>query len=62
MLNELELVCRKNKKFDMSYKDFETQKICYLPFTLFLLKPVQRILHYKLLFESKKKNESYLLF
>ena len=53
MLNELELVCRKNKRFDLMYRDFEVQKICYLPFTLFLLKPIQRILHYKLLFESK---------
>ena len=53
MLSELELVCRTKKRFDLLYRDFEVQKICYLPFTLFLLKPIQRILHYKILFESK---------
>jgi FERM/RhoGEF/pleckstrin domain protein 2 len=57
MLSELELVCRTKKRFDLLYRDFEVQKICYLPFTLFLLKPIQRILHYKILFESKKKDK-----
>lgn len=47
---------RKNKKFDALYKEFETQKKCYLPLTMFLLKPIQRILHYKLLFESNYLN------
>lgn len=52
ILSELETACKKNKKFDSLFKDFESQKICYLPFTMFLLKPIQRLIHYKLLFES----------
>ena len=55
MLNEIELTCRTKKRFDSLYREFEIQKICYLPLTLFLLKPIQRILHYKILFESMKK-------
>lgn len=53
ILNELEHLCKKNKKFDLVYKEFESLKICYLPFSLFLLKPIQRIVHYKILIESK---------
>ncbi|RMZ93361.1 pleckstrin domain-containing 2, partial [Brachionus plicatilis] len=32
ILNELEQLCKKNKKFDAIYKEFESLKICYLPF------------------------------
>ena len=32
----------------------QTQKACYLPFSAFLLKPSQRLSHYKLLIESKQ--------
>ncbi len=52
ILNEIEFMCRRNKSFDIIYKDFEAQKICYLPFTLFLLKPIQRLLYYKYILES----------
>jgi FERM/RhoGEF/pleckstrin domain protein 2 len=52
ILNELDQACKKNKRFESLYKDFESQKICYLPFTMFLLKPIQRLIHYKLLIES----------
>lgn len=53
ILNELEHLCKKNKKFDAVFKEFESLKICYLPFSLFLFKPIQRIVHYKILIESK---------
>ena len=33
--------------------DIQTQKVCYLPFSAFLLKPTQRLSHYKLLLQSK---------
>ena len=52
ILNEIEFMCRRNKSFDTIYKVFEAQKICYLPFTLFLLKPIQRLLYYKYILES----------
>lgn len=53
IINELDMTCKKNKKFEQLYKEFESQKICYLPFSLFLLKPIQRLIHYKILIESK---------
>ena len=55
ILNELESACKRNKKFDTLFKDFESQKSCYLPFTMFLLKPIQRLIHYKTLVESTYK-------
>ena len=51
VLCELDAACKHNRKFDALFKDFEAQKVCYLPFTMFLIKPIQRIIHYKLLFE-----------
>jgi FERM/RhoGEF/pleckstrin domain protein 2 len=51
ILNEVDATCKKNKRFDTLFKDFEAQKACYLPFTMFLIKPIQRLIHYKLLFE-----------
>lgn len=62
ILNELEQLCKKNKKFDAIYKEFESLKICYLPFSFFLFKPIQRVIHYKILIESKflyQKNISH---
>merc|ERR1719370_2863945 len=38
---------KKDKKFDATLKDFENQKVCYLPITTFLLKPAHRLLNYK---------------
>ncbi|KAL1132219.1 hypothetical protein AAG570_010176 [Ranatra chinensis] len=32
--------------FEQIYTGFEKQKICYLPLTMFILKPIQRLLHY----------------
>ena len=44
----------KNQKgFEQLINDFENEKVCYLPFNAFLFKPIQRLLHYKLLTESK---------
>jgi FERM, RhoGEF and pleckstrin domain protein 2 len=51
ILTELESNNRKNKRFESLFKDFESQKICYLPFSMFLLKPIQRIIHYKTLLQ-----------
>lgn len=32
-------------------RDFEQQRVCYLPFNVFLLRPLHRLLHYKLILE-----------
>ena len=53
ILMELDKAVKADKDFEFLYKDFEGQKVCYLPLNTFLLKPGQRLLHYKLLLESK---------
>jgi len=53
ILTELELALKRSKQFELLYKDFEAQKVCYLPLNTFLLKPAQRLLHYKLILESE---------
>ena len=39
--------------FQQLFKDFESQKVCYLPLTSLILKPLHRLLHYELLVERK---------
>ncbi|XP_033097418.1 FERM, ARHGEF and pleckstrin domain-containing protein 1-like isoform X2 [Anneissia japonica] len=56
IITELEVATKKNKKFEHFYKDFELQKVCYLPFNTFLLKPVQRLLHYRVVLERLVKH------
>ena len=53
ILLQLDLAMRRNKEFEHFMNDFESQKVCYLPLNTFLLKPVQRLLHYKLVLESE---------
>ncbi|XP_048362578.1 FERM, ARHGEF and pleckstrin domain-containing protein 2 isoform X2 [Sphaerodactylus townsendi] len=48
VLTELEKATKYIKKLEMVYKEFELQKVCYLPLNTFLLKPIQRLMHYKL--------------
>ncbi|XP_063223774.1 FERM, ARHGEF and pleckstrin domain-containing protein 1 [Bacillus rossius redtenbacheri] len=47
VLERLDTAFRLNKKFEQLYRDFELQKVCYLPLTSFILKPLQRLLHYQ---------------
>lgn len=49
VLTELEKATKHCKKLEVVYKEFELQKVCYLPLNTFLLKPVQRLVHYRLL-------------
>ena len=53
VLDKLDQTLHKNAKFEQVYRDFEMQKVCYLPLTTLLLKPLHRVLHYQLLLESK---------
>ncbi|XP_008206719.2 FERM, ARHGEF and pleckstrin domain-containing protein 1 isoform X1 [Nasonia vitripennis] len=46
VLEKFEYSIRTSKHFDQLCRDFEAQKHCYLPLTSFLLKPLQRLLHY----------------
>ncbi|KAH8407809.1 hypothetical protein KR215_001744, partial [Drosophila sulfurigaster] len=40
-----------DNRFQQLYKEFEQQKVCYLPIGELLLKPMNRLLHYQLLLE-----------
>lgn len=51
VLTELEKATKRVKKLETVYKEFELQKVCYLPLNTFLLKPIQRLMHYKLILE-----------
>lgn len=53
LLTQVQENMKRNKKFDQMYKEFESQKVCYLPLNTFFLKPGQRLLHYRLILESK---------
>ena len=57
IMAELESNVERSAKFEECFKEFEQQKICYLPFTAFLLKPSQRLLHYE--FMMKKLLQFY---
>ncbi|XP_030647181.1 FERM, ARHGEF and pleckstrin domain-containing protein 2 isoform X1 [Chanos chanos] len=56
VLTELEKATKRLKKLEMVYKEFELQKVCYLPLNTFLLKPIQRLVHYKLILERLCKH------
>ncbi|XP_058493843.1 FERM, ARHGEF and pleckstrin domain-containing protein 2 isoform X3 [Solea solea] len=58
VLTELEKATRRLKKLETVYKEFELQKVCYLPLNTFLLKPIQRLMHYKLILERLCKHYS----
>ncbi|XP_020510860.2 FERM, ARHGEF and pleckstrin domain-containing protein 1-like isoform X1 [Labrus bergylta] len=55
-LVELERACRSSRKVEAVCRDFEQQRVCYLPFNIFLLRPLHRLLHYKLILERLCKH------
>jgi len=58
VLEQLDADFRTNAKLEQLYRDFETQKICYLPLTAFVLKPLHRLLHYIHLLDRLLKHYS----
>jgi len=54
LLVQLDLTARRVPEVQRAIDEFEAQKICYLPLTTFLLKPIQRLLHYQLILERKQ--------
>ena len=58
LLTELEHVLKRHRRFDHIYKAFESEKFCYLSLISFLLKPLQRLLHYEYLLESKQSGHN----
>jgi len=53
LLNQLNTALKHHPEFEHAFSDFESQKICYLPIGAFLLKPIQRLIHYRSLFERE---------
>lgn len=49
-LNEL---FETDETFQQIYREFEQQKICYVPIGTLILKPLHRLLHYQLVLESE---------
>ncbi|KAK7090806.1 hypothetical protein V1264_010558 [Littorina saxatilis] len=56
MVSELDQRVKHNKTFEEAYREFESQKVCYLPLNTFFLKPGQRLLHYRLVLERLVKH------
>uniref|UniRef100_A0A8C5G7Q2 FERM, ARHGEF and pleckstrin domain-containing protein 1 n=1 Tax=Gouania willdenowi TaxID=441366 RepID=A0A8C5G7Q2_GOUWI len=55
-LVELERACRSSRRLECLCRDFELQRVCYLPLNIFLLRPLHRLLHYKLILERLCKH------
>ncbi|XP_061918160.1 FERM, ARHGEF and pleckstrin domain-containing protein 1-like isoform X1 [Entelurus aequoreus] len=55
-LVELERVCRSSRKAETLCRELEQQRVCYLPLYMFLLRPLHRLLHYKLILERLCKH------
>ncbi|KAK4879607.1 hypothetical protein RN001_007753 [Aquatica leii] len=56
VLERLDSAFKQNNRFEQLYRDFETQKVCYLPFTIFVLKPLHRLLQYQNLLQRLLKH------
>ncbi|XP_071052613.1 FERM, ARHGEF and pleckstrin domain-containing protein 2-like [Onthophagus taurus] len=56
VLEKLDASFRQNNRFEQLYRDFETQKVCYLPLTTFVLKPLHRLLQYHALLQRLLKH------
>uniref|UniRef100_A0A7N6BPL5 FERM, ARHGEF and pleckstrin domain-containing protein 1 n=1 Tax=Anabas testudineus TaxID=64144 RepID=A0A7N6BPL5_ANATE len=56
VLFELEKACRASRKLESLCRDFELQKVCYIPLTVFILRPLHRLIHYKQILERLCKH------
>ncbi|XP_071197705.1 FERM, ARHGEF and pleckstrin domain-containing protein 1-like isoform X1 [Salvelinus alpinus] len=55
-LVELEKACRCSRRLEVLVRDFELQKVCYIPFNVFILRPLHRLMHYKQILERLCKH------
>ncbi|XP_034741322.1 FERM, ARHGEF and pleckstrin domain-containing protein 1 isoform X1 [Etheostoma cragini] len=53
---ELEKACRASRKLEGLCRDFELQKVCYVPLNVFILRPLHRLSHYKQILERLCKH------
>uniref|UniRef100_A0A674MP93 FERM, ARHGEF and pleckstrin domain-containing protein 1 n=1 Tax=Takifugu rubripes TaxID=31033 RepID=A0A674MP93_TAKRU len=55
-LLELEKACRSCPRLEDLCRDFELQKVCYIPLNVFILRPLHRLIHYKQILERLCKH------
>jgi FERM/RhoGEF/pleckstrin domain protein 2 len=55
LITQLDVALKRHPEFERAFADFESQKVCYLPLGAYLLKPVQRLVHYQTLLERLVK-------
>ncbi|XP_030641780.1 FERM, ARHGEF and pleckstrin domain-containing protein 1 [Chanos chanos] len=53
---ELEKACRSSRRLEGVCREFELQKVCYVPLNVFILRPQHRLLHYKQILERLCKH------
>ncbi|XP_051566438.1 FERM, ARHGEF and pleckstrin domain-containing protein 1 isoform X2 [Myxocyprinus asiaticus] len=53
---ELERVCAVSQRLEFVCREFELQKVCYIPLNVFLLSPLHRLLHYRLILQRLCKH------
>ncbi|XP_028992331.1 FERM, ARHGEF and pleckstrin domain-containing protein 1 isoform X2 [Betta splendens] len=56
VLLELEKACRASRRLEGLCRAFELQKVCYIPLTVFILRPLHRLIHYKQILERLCKH------
>ncbi|CAJ1079450.1 FERM%2C ARHGEF and pleckstrin domain-containing protein 1-like isoform X2 [Xyrichtys novacula] len=56
VLLELEKACRASRRLESLCRDFELQKVCYVPLNVFILRPLHRLIHYKQILERLCKH------
>lgn len=56
ILVELEKACRVSRRLESLCRDFELQKVCYIPLNVFILRPLHRLTHYKQILERLCKH------
>ncbi|XP_074550759.1 FERM, ARHGEF and pleckstrin domain-containing protein 1 isoform X2 [Halichoeres trimaculatus] len=56
VLLELEKACRGSRRLESLCRDFELQKVCYVPLNVFILRPLHRLIHYKQILERLCKH------
>lgn len=56
ILLELEKACKASRRVENLYRDFELQKVCYIPLNVFILRPLHRLIHYKQILERLCKH------
>ncbi|XP_069858808.1 FERM, ARHGEF and pleckstrin domain-containing protein 1 [Dipodomys merriami] len=55
-LEALETSIKSSRRLEHFCRDFEMQKVCYLPLNTFLLRPLHRLMHYKQVLERLCKH------